>query len=146
MMEMMNAALPLERNNATTAMPLEALRSPVEAPAQTSSRQAEVTPGVEVQISSAAREAAARDPLTAAPSSSEPAQSAFAAAGVLSSAGPAAQAANPAAPQASPETGTLASTADSQTPTAQNRLMQMFTETAGIGVGQANTSPLRDIA
>ncbi len=128
----MNTPLPLDRNSATTAMPVDALRSPAENPANASPRQAEVPPGVEVQISSAAREVAARDPLPAATSATTPSSSAGAPVG------------NAGEPTAAPETTTQAST--DQSANAQNRAMQMFTETAGIGVEQANPSPLRDIA
>lgn len=126
----MNTALPLDRNNTTTAMPVDALRAPAENPANASPRQTEVPPGVEVQISSAAREAAARDPLPAATTATAPSSNA------------AAPVDNANQPSTAPETqGTTDPSAS-----AQNRAMQMFTETAGIGIEQPNPSPLRDVA
>lgn len=129
----MNTALPLDRNSGATVLPVETARSPAESAATATPRQAEVPAGVEVQISSAAREAAARDPLPAATNATEPSRSAAAPAG-----GGAEQ------PTAAQEAGTQAST--EQSGNAPNRAMQMFAETAGIGVEQANPSPLRDIA
>lgn len=128
----MKTPLPLDRDNATTAMPVDALRPLAENQANASPRQVEAPPGVEVQISSAAREAAVRDPLPAATSASTASSSASA---PLDNSGE---------PSADPETTTQAVT--DQSASAQNRAMQMFTETAGIGVEQANPTPLRDIA
>lgn len=128
----MNTALPLDRNSGATVLPVETARSPAESAATATPRQAEVPAGVEVQISSAAREAAARDPLPAATNATEPSRTAAPAGGGVEQ------------PTAAQEAGTRAST--EQSGNAQNRAMQMFAETAGIGVEQANPSPLRDIA
>ena len=133
----MNSPLPLDRNSMPAMSPAEMLRSPtVENPvAAPVARQAETQPGVEVQISSAAREAVARDPLPTVAGPTEAARIAAAAANdELASAA--------AAPQAT----TQPAAAQEPAASTQNRAMQMFTETAGIGLEQANPSPLRDIA
>lgn len=126
----MNSALPLDRNNATTALPVDTLRPAVDNPAAPAPRQAEVPPGVEVQISTAAREAAARDPV---PANSDAIATASATATGSAS-----------APPAAPDGGSNTASATQVSPT-QDRAMQMFNETAGIGLEQANPSPLRDI-
>jgi hypothetical protein len=128
----MNSALPLDRNNTTTALPVDTLRPAVESAAAPAPRQAEVPPGVEVQISTAAREAAARDPV---PANSDAIATASATASETGSAS---------VPPAAPDGGSNTASA-TQVSFTQDRAMQMFNETAGIGLEQANPSPLRDI-
>lgn len=107
--------------------------SPTSNPATPVSRQGEAVPGVQVEISAAAREVAARDALPEAQNATAPANT------------PAeSSAARPDASETGAQTGTALQTEERTSTAAQARAMQMFNETAGLGLEQANNSTLRE--
>lgn len=122
--------VPSELATAESRIPAQQL------PTATPERQAETIPGVSVQISAAARELAARDRLSASPESTAETGSGAAAtpADARSAAGESSE------PAASSEQGANAQSAQVR------QAMQLFAETAGIGINQQNESPLRTSA
>ncbi|MFN3985233.1 MAG: hypothetical protein ACK4KV_07075 [Rhodocyclaceae bacterium] len=137
----MNPTQMLNRLPQANELALEAQRPETPVAAPTAARQAETAPGVDVQISTAAREAAARDPVATTEDVTDP--QATSAAVSSARTGSDATAAN-VTTSSQAEDG-QARPAPTQSASAQQAL-QLFAETAGIGLEQANASPLRAVA
>lgn len=135
------------RVNAPAELPSPEIRPGVQQTPAAQGRQPETIPGVSVQISAAAREAAARDALSASPEGTTATRPAAEVTTTIAASGAASDQA--AAPLDAPETPDRAASGDggSSAQSAQARqAVQMFTETAGIGVNQQTESPLRTSA
>lgn len=123
---------------------LAQLRASPPAPQQAPARQVENTAGVEVQISTAAREAAARDPV---PSTADPVGNANAQEpGVRAANAPQPQATDAEAANASPDpaAANAARGTESNEPTSSSsrQAIQLFMQNNGTG-NEAPSSPLR---
>lgn len=134
------------RVNAPAELPAAENRTGVEQAPAPQGRQPETIPGVSVQISAAAREAAARDALSASPESTAATRpSTEAAMSNAASAATGQLASRVEAPESPDRTASGDESANSQSAQAR-QAVQMFTETAGIGVNQQNDTPLRTSA
>lgn len=138
------------RVNAPAELPSPENRSIAQQAPVAQGRQPESIPGVSVQISAAAREAAARDELSASPESTTATRATTEAAATSAANAAGGSGANQAASRLdAPESPDRAASGDgsSNSQSAQVRqAVQMFTDTAGIGVSQQNDSPLRTSA
>lgn len=137
MMEAIGSNLSSARVNASTDLPTAENRASTQPVPAEPQRQAGAIPGVSVQISSAARELVARDPLSASPQSTTETRTNTALA--TGTAAPSPDAAN------TPEDPAGSNGINPQSAQARQAI-QLFAETAGIGVNQQNESPLRTSA
>lgn len=136
MMEAIGSNLSSARVNPSTDLPTAENRASTQPVPAEPQRQAGAIPGVSVQISSAARELVARDPLSASPQSTTETRTNTAATGTAT---PSPDAAN------TPEDPAGSNGINPQSAQARQAI-QLFAETAGIGVNQQNESPLRTSA
>lgn len=147
MMEVSGSSMASARVNAPNELPLLENRPTMPQAPAVPQRQGEAIPGVSVQISSAARELSARDQLSASPDSTVQVQNNP---GLPVAGTPSAAFATPAATRAAGAESADRSVRDPVSSDSQSmqvrQAMQMFAETAGIGMNQQSESPLRTSA